>query len=72
MTDKTKYVCEYQLYPDFDWSIYGPVSNWTNALEHFARHVSQYPTEAVRIRAVEMSEEFSHEFIPADFEQKEL
>lgn len=70
MKGSTRYVCEYQLLPDCEWSTYGPICSWTGALDYYARHVSQYPTEAVRIREIKMSEEFIHEFLPAGYEEK--
>lgn len=70
MENEKRYLCEYQLYPDFEWSAYGSVCNWTNALENYARHVSQYPTEAVRIREVELIKRSFNEFIPAGYEEK--
>ena len=72
MNDETQYVCEYQLYPDSEFSTYGSICNWTQCLENYVRHVSKYPTEAVRIRTVEMGKVLDHEFVPAGFEEKGL
>lgn len=70
MKDSKSYVCEYQLYPNSDWTVYGGIKDWTQVLDYWADHVTKYPTEAVRIREVEMIEKFHYKFTPPHFEEK--